>query len=133
MLTMFIDPGLGGTGAAVFKDLKEGALVPPVWFDRITIPRETATCDHSFCGMAPASSRCSLPPFLIENRILGVRFIYSVSLLLKSKIRCQGVPPFQYTQAERVISSWLATVAGNCIKSSLPFKARAREPSAPST
>lgn len=42
-LTMFVDPGLGGTGVAVFQDIKEGLIQPPIWYDRITIPREQAS------------------------------------------------------------------------------------------
>ena len=42
-LTMFVDPGLGGTGAAVFQDIKNGKAEPPIWYDRITIPRENRT------------------------------------------------------------------------------------------
>lgn len=39
-LTMFVDPGLGGTGAAVFKDIQEGVIQPPIWHDRIVVPKE---------------------------------------------------------------------------------------------
>lgn len=42
-MTMFVDPGLGGTGAAIFSDLATGRVQQPIWYDRLITPKESGT------------------------------------------------------------------------------------------
>src|SRR4029079_14521372 len=70
----------------------------------------TATCDQVPIGRAAGAStiRSSPPPFgVIANRSFalpadGDRNAYLVVFWPKSKIRCHAVPPYHFTQLEKL-------------------------------